>query len=324
MSSYCFSVSIVLFARHLVDGLALITPPPAAKPVVVGTSAYSNILFGKLQRAAALWGTNLGQPTTVITRNDKEQNLKKCLWSQFYMASPGTEGILKETDLVKPLSPWIPHADLKDPLVFFDTTSAPDASRLSFLPFGGKEEGSSAPTINSDVLQCAAARGCAHVYVLANYESLEGCYATLEQYAGIVPSTIVALEGNIVMEPTPGWKTSRPQNMQGEFLRPVSLRPYNPEDFFSNSNAILPAEDVAEVMMQVALRTDRNFLEYPRVIQVAPGGDTIVERSNADYVTVTTNEQGGSVLAVASWEKFLWPLGDVNTELGKRPDQVED
>lgn len=330
-------------------GLALVTPTPTtARPVIVGTTAYSNILFGKMQRAAALWGTNLGRPMTIVQKADKEQTLTKCLWNQFGMASPGSDGTLAEQDLVKPLSSWVPQADLKDTLVFFDATSvAPEPSLLSFkLPFGKKkEETAIVPTINADILQCAVDRGCAHVYVLANDESVGGCYAALERYASRLPSTILVLEGNgggITMEPTPGWATSRPQNMEGEFLAPVSMRPRNnnnnkdPEEepttgtsMNSHRNAVLPAEDVAEVMLQAALRTDRTFLEYPRVVTIAPGAtagggdDALVERRNADYFTLTTSAQAGTVQSVASWKRFLAPLGgEVNADLGKRPDQI--
>ena len=78
-------------------------------------------------------------------------------------------------------------------------------------------------------------------------------------------------------------------------------------------------------MIHVALRTDREFNEYSRLVQVAPSDDALVERLNADYFTLTggqkARELAGTVQSVASWENFLSPLGEVNTELGKRPDQ---
>eukprot|EP00527_Entomoneis_sp_CCMP2396_P004286 CAMPEP_0198140680 /NCGR_PEP_ID=MMETSP1443-20131203/3815_1 /TAXON_ID=186043 /ORGANISM="Entomoneis sp., Strain CCMP2396" /LENGTH=330 /DNA_ID=CAMNT_0043803189 /DNA_START=46 /DNA_END=1038 /DNA_ORIENTATION=- len=330
MTSHSDMLFVTAFIALFVSahGLASVTPPTAARPVVVGTSEYSNVLFGKLQRAAALWGTNLGEPMTIVSPGDKEQKLSKCLWNQFYMANPGTYGTLTEKDLVKPLSSSIPQADLKDSLLFFDvTTSAPEPSPLSFFPFGKKDDEKddepTVPTINANILQSAVDRGCAHVYVLANGESLESCRLTLEQYANIIPSTIIALEGDITMKSTQGWVTSRPQNMEGEFLRPVSMRAYNPENYFSGSNAVIPAEDVAEVMMHLALRTGRSFVEYPRVVQISPGDDPLVERRNADYFTLTTTQEAGTVQSVASWEQFLSPLGEVNAELGKRPDQIE-
>ena len=95
---------MAFFSFSCNNALALQVPPPPAKPVLIGTSDYSNVLFGKLQQAAALYGTNLGEPTTILGTGDKEGKLDKCLWSQFAMANPGSDGILSRKDLVDPLS----------------------------------------------------------------------------------------------------------------------------------------------------------------------------------------------------------------------------
>ena len=49
------------------------------RPIVVGTSDYSNILFGKLQRAAAIFGTNIGPPISIVSDELSEgKKLNKC------------------------------------------------------------------------------------------------------------------------------------------------------------------------------------------------------------------------------------------------------
>ncbi len=49
------------------------------RPIIVGTSDYSNILFGKLQRAAAIFGTNIGSPISIVSDELSEgKKLNKC------------------------------------------------------------------------------------------------------------------------------------------------------------------------------------------------------------------------------------------------------
>ena len=318
-----FGALVALSATQRAHALALRAPPLPAKPVVIGTSDYSNVLFGKLQRAAALWGTNLGEPTTILRPGDKGQRLNKCLWDQFYMANPGGDGTLSQDDLTARLSYY---NDLKDTLVFFDAVTPKEEGGFS-LPFMKKKEVDPTPTIDPEILDCAVERGCAHIYVLSSPEALAGCSQALEAYNGRVASTIICLEQGVTMNPTKDWTTSRPQTMEGEFIGSVALRKYNADDpaTWRLGKATIPVEDVVEVMIHVALRTDREFNEYSRLVQVAPSDDALVERLNADYFTLTggqkARELAGTVQSVASWENFLSPLGEVNTELGKRPDQ---
>jgi hypothetical protein len=324
--------SLLLLSAFLYasNALALTTPPPTARPVIVGTSEYSNVLFGKLQRAAALWGTNLQQPTTVVCPGDKSGALDKCLWKQFYMANPGSDGILSQKDLLRPIADWMGN-DLEDTLLFVDLVSPKEKGLLSNLPFVKKEEDNVA-TINPEILQCAVDRGCAHIYVLANEETLGGCYSALEAYSNSLPSTILALNKGVSLKPTQGWTTSRPQNMKGEFVGPVALGAYDSDVYYEGdssfaADATLPMEDAVEVMMHMALRTDRSFKEYPRIITLSSSDNAniMAERPKEDYFTRTGNNNSGpagTVLSVASWQNFFSPLGgQVNTELGDRPDQ---
>ena len=311
--------------------------PPKARPVIVGTSDYANILFGKLQRAAALWGTNLGPPTSVVVNDngDKVGKLNDCLWKQFYMASPGSDGTLSKAHLVAPLSNWVRN-DLQDTLLFFDTVSPKEKGLLSGLPsfFNSKKpEPDPIPSIDAEILQCAVERKCAHIYALANTDSLQACYTALYPHCQAVPCTIVALQPGVTMQSTAGWCTSRPQNMEGEFVGPVALQAFESDEYFDTNrpamttslSEVVPTEDVCEVMMHIALRTDRTFADYPRVVTLSAGASSdkaMAERLNQDYFTKTTRQQAGTVLSVASWENFLSPLGGlVNAQLGVRPDQ---
>jgi len=238
------------------------------------------------------------------------------------MASPGSDGTLSQRDLLEPLSYY---NDLKDTLVFLDAVSPKEESFFSKLPFMKKVEEPQIPTVNPDIIRCAAERGCAHIYVLSSSEALESCWYALEPYNGYVASTIIALDKGVTLQPTPGWTTSRPQNMEGEFVGAVALRSYNNEDPTDFGGATISVEDAAEVIMHVALRTDRTFNEYPRIVQIAPSDEALVERLNADYFTMTggriAQQQAGMVQSVESWGNFLAPFGEVFTELGKRPDQ---
>uniref|UniRef100_A0A7S1ZDB2 Uncharacterized protein n=1 Tax=Trieres chinensis TaxID=1514140 RepID=A0A7S1ZDB2_TRICV len=319
--SFLFALQVSTVLLHHANALALHSPPLPAKPVLVGTSDYSNILFGKLQRSAALWGTNLGEPTTIICPGDQERKLQKCLWNQFYMASPRSDGIMSFDDLTSPLSYY---NNLKDTLIFFDAATPKEASGFS-LPFMKKQQVDTVPTIDPTVLQCAVERGCAHIYVLASPDALDGCYQVLEPYNGQVASTIICLDDGVTMAPTKDWMTSRPQDLEGEFIGSVALRPYNPDVPSMFGASTIPTEDVAEVMIHIALRTDREFCEYPRFLLIGPSDDELDVRLNADYFTMVggqkARELAGTVQSVTSWGQFLSPLGDVNTELGKRPDQ---
>ena len=297
--------------------------------MVVGTSEYSNVLYGKLQRAAALWGTNLRDPAAIVCPGDNPQKLKQCLWTQFYMASPGAGGTISQKEVMEDYS----TLNFPETILFFDAASPKQESLLSKLPFfnngnnnNNNNQDPSIPAINQELLYCAAERGCAHVYVLCSIEALESCWYALEPYNGYVASTIIALDKGVSLQSTPGWTTSRPQNMDGEFVGAVALRGYNGDDPTYFGGATLPVEDAAEVMLHVALRTDRTFSEYPRIVQIAPSNDSVmVERLNADYFTMTggpiAQERAGTVKSVASWAAFLAPFGQVYTELGKRPDQ---
>ena len=137
------------------------------------------------------------------------------------------------------------------------------------------------------------------------------------------------------MTMTDGWTTSRPQDMEGEFSGATALQGYNDNNNNVDDDgpslfgtATIPVEDVAEVMMHVALRTDREFNTHPRSFQLAPSSsddDELVERLNKDYFTMMGGENArkmaGTVQSVASWGSFLSPMGEVNTELGRRPDR---
>jgi len=237
-----------------------LSPPPTARPVIFGsTSDYSNILFGKLQRAANLYGTNLKQPLAIVKEGDDvlTKKLEKCLWNQFYMANVGPDGVLEEADLIRPLSAWIPQADLKDCLIFFDLASSIvtptktdlfSGDFLSSLPLPffnnnnkdkdkkdqmvidkNKKDDQSASSkpiisINLNVLKCAVERQCAHIYVLTTTDNLATCRSTLMEYAGTIPSTILCLQEDVDMVSTKEWASKREQNMEGDFITSMQLQ----------------------------------------------------------------------------------------------------
>jgi len=347
------------------------------RPIVVGTSDYSNILFGKLQRAAAIFGTNIGPPISIVSDELSEgKKLNKFLWNSFCMADSGPDGILEEEDLLRPLSPWIPQADIRGDLIFVDAVSSLEDSKetsesgglFGFFGMGKKKESSppskredkgdaDANPINEKIIACAAERGCDHVFVLVDESSLQACKEILRKYSDNLPSTIMCLgspqtktsafKSSTSMHPTKGWQSSRPQDMEGEMIGPVTISKMIEVDENDNiddqkaSKSIektaklneLPAEDVAEVMLQISLRTDRYVPpeESPRMVCISPGSgndnsdsDGLEERLNADYFTRTGGEQArklaGNVQTVSSWPILLSSLGYVNGELGKRKD----
>lgn len=371
-------------------------PPPAARPVVVGTATdYSNVLFGKLQRAGNLFGTNLGQPLGIVEEGDGDilaKKLEKCLWNQFSMANVGADGVLEQADLTRPLSDWIPQANLKDALVFFDLASPIVPKKkgllsgnlmpsLPSLPFfndsnknknGKKEENQVVDMeeeavvkqkINLDVLKCAVERQCAHIYVLATSDTLENCQSALLECASEIPSTIVYLQEGLKMIPTQGWVSSREQNMDGNFVTSMKLQKrrnnegqdndtkMNPNSITSSKSSpkmSIPLEDVAEIMIQISLRTERDNVESsPKVVQLSPtsgvegdgysyyddinnnsnNGNNLIEKPNSDYFTMMggskMKELSGTVKTVASWENLLSPLGGkINADLCYRPDKL--
>jgi len=336
-----------------------LSPPSPARPVIIGTTSdYSAILFGKLQRAANLYGTNLKQPLAIVKEGDDvlAKGLERCLWNQFYMANSGPDGVLEEEDLIRPLSSWIPQADLKDTLVFFDAASPARMKKsiipedfFSSLPFpflnnsnkrqekDQKLVEKEVDDINIDVLKCAVQRQCAHLYVLATTDTLMACQSALKDCADSIPSTIVCLQEGLQMVPTKGWVTSQEQNMEGDFINPMKLLQVRGNgdcgaDTSTKTDGTIPVEDVVEMMIQISLRTEReNIASSPKIVQLSLGDDNedndLVEKPNSDYFTMMGGKQmkelSGTVKTVTSWEQLLSPLGgEINTQLCRRPNKA--
>lgn len=309
-------VRVLLISYYDTLAMSMSFSPPSTRPVIIGTTSdYSTILFGKLQRAANLYGTNLQQPLAIVKKGDDvlAKLLERCLWKQFYMANPGPDGILEEEDLILPLSDWMPQADLKDTLVFFDAASPAAPTKKSIisddffsslpLPFlnnnkkkqekdqklvrkeVGEMQGDASSSkqldkINIDVLKCAAQRQCAHIYVLATTDTLTACKSALKECADSMPSTIVCLQEGLQMAPTKGWVTSREQNMEGNFINSMKLIREGDDDDDDGADSstkvdgTIPVEDVVEMMVQISLRTEReNIASSPRVVQLSLVGD---------------------------------------------------
>lgn len=308
--------------------------PPKAKPVIIGTSDYSNILFGKVQRAASLFGPNLRQPFTILSKGDSQRKLDSCLWNKFSMANSGSAGIEEENDILLPLTGWIPQGNLKDCIIFADAASPsnPSGNKLVSSFFFQRNSNSASNDLCSEIrelntalLKVAVQRGCAHIYVLSNDASLSSCIATLQEtcVAQGTQCTILALEPNTILETTPGWTSSRPQDMRGELRVPIELQLYcdemNPAP--QGETRIFPAEDAAEVMLQVSLRANRSPESLLRIVRLRIGGE-LEGRANADYFTLVGGKKAraraGSVLSVASWETVLSPsFGPVIASLGQ-------
>lgn len=321
--------------------------PAKARPVVVGTSPFCNILFGKLQRAASLWGTNLGQPMTIVdeTLGDSGSALEKCLWGQFGMSNSGADGKLDVEDLLLPLNVYTPNTNIKDALLFFDATTArkrssPNIADQLFSNFFKSKKDEANDTqetttiIDPRILDCSEQRGSAHWYILASHSTLDPCQDILKQYS--IPSTIVCVDPpETVVKPKNGWVSSRSQNMEGEFQNPMKLDSTPAKTSIASLSEFLYSEDVAELMLQVSLRAERKFTkkdsenneESPltRVVFVRPSSEELlVEQSNADYFTLTggrkAKEAAGMVRTVSNWQSFLSPLGGpINDQLAKRP-----
>lgn len=318
-----------MLLSFVAEGL-IISTPPKGKPVILGTSDYSNILFGKIQRAASLFGTNLAQPFSILSQGDSLSKLDKCLWNKFSMANSGPAGVEEESDIKLPLTSWIPQGNLTRALIFVDAASCISESGgdggnplASLFLFGSKKkEIKSAPKstaeptvseINEGVLEVAVARKCAHIYVLSDDASLSKCIETLGRCAKDTPCTIVALEPKVVLATTSGWVSSRPQDLEGELTGPVGLSSLNSDEkpAIAIGSTTFPVEDAAEVMLQVALRTDRSPEKRLRVVRLKVDGE-LQERLNADYFTLTGGKKAkaraGTVQSVSSWETVLSPV----------------
>ena len=314
-------------------GLAPVLPPKA-KPVIIGTSDYSNILFGKVQRAASLYGPNLRQPFTILSKGDSQQKLDNCLWTKFCMANSGSAGIEEENDILRPLTGWIPQGNLKDCIIFADAASPSNPSGNSLVNSFSFQRKRNNPAndlrseireLSTELLKVAVERECAHVYVLSNDASLSACIATLQEtcVAHGTPCTILVLEANTILEATSGWTSSRSQDMRGELSIPIELRLYcnetNPAP--QNQTRTFPAEDAAEVMLQLSLRASRSPESLLRIVRLGIGGE-LEGRANADYFTLVGGKKAraraGSVLSVASWDMVLSPsFGPVIASLGQ-------
>jgi hypothetical protein len=312
--------------------------PPEANPVIFGTSEYSNLLFGKIQRAASLFGTNLRQPLTIVSEGDSRHELDNCLWHRFCMASCGPSGTLEEEDILHPLSPYIPEGNLTDSLIFVDAASLLVSNNVKKLNQLGRFFASNQKNtrqemeidskliqpetrkINQELLRVAVKRECAHVYVLSDHSSLSTCISILDKHgvAENVPCTILTIGPNVVLTTTNGWKSTRPQDLKGELTGPVELLPWNPQSRPKThfSSTTFPAEDAAEVMLQVALRAHRS--------PTAKRGLLRVVRLQTPDESVGPPRGAPTKKALSSWTSVLSPaFGDVIRSLGKRPDKAQ-
>lgn len=128
------------------EALAMSSPNAAAVPQrpmisLTGEGDVSGFLYGKLQRATSLYGSDLKGPATAIIHGDRDsrellpksvagatskrqlRDLEGLLWSQFGMAV--CEGSVEREDLLTDMSYLKPRlCDLRDTLVFLDVTAA--------------------------------------------------------------------------------------------------------------------------------------------------------------------------------------------------------
>jgi hypothetical protein len=323
-------MAVYFVATMLVRFTVALVRPPKAAPFILGTSDYSSILFGKIQRAASLFGTNLCQPRTILSEGDYRQDLENCLWHKFGMATSGSIGTLKEKDILSSTSPCISLGDLTDSLIFIDAASSANDKNLkpnlleqavASLQNDMKQEVHSIPTqsrrraINQELLSFFVDRKCAHVYVLSDHASLSTTISILNQHcvSNNVACTILTLGSNVALKSTSGWVCSRPQGLKGELTGPVELvswkKHIRPSTYFGS--AAFPVEDAAEVMLQVALRVDRSPKTLLRVV-------CLFAPRTHDAFHEGRHRQGKTQ---SSWTSLLSPsFGPVIRSLGKRPD----
>ena len=314
-------------------------------PAVVTGATTANFLFGKLQRAAQLPSSDLGNPYFVVSEDPKA--LEKVLWEQFCMASVSDFQLLPRgggfgADYLEALGGalWFVESMSSEALSGRSLASRQRGALLELLGFGpkpdNKPEDSAAASaalgpnpLDTLCLKAAASSGAAHIYVgVEDADGLRECEAALEGLPSLPPVTIFVPEVGFRVRSTSGWESKRPQDLEGELTGAVAVRLMDASSSSSNGNAcddadaaeevVISREDFAEVMLQVALRLPRTEEEGapPRRVVVVAGGssDGLEERLNASYFTLT----GGKTMRAAAgtvqsidWEACLAPLGSL-------------
>ncbi|OEU17913.1 hypothetical protein FRACYDRAFT_238343 [Fragilariopsis cylindrus CCMP1102] len=184
----------------------------------------SEFLYGKLQRATALYGSGLLGPATATINGEKDmkelsaanakakggkeqiQSLNKMLWNQFGMAT--VEGSIEREDLFWKDSNTILYkpilAELQDTIVFLDVTSCNNQGSgggggggiggmiSSFFPSPKKQELSSTPSriqvpppqLDIELIK-AAISGGAQIYIVCESDNTKYCVETIKEQINV-------------------------------------------------------------------------------------------------------------------------------------------
>ena len=248
----CFILSISIMITAGVNGLSSTNTNSNnvsnRRPIVIlsnnqdvgkgSAPDVSEFLYGKLQRATALYGSGLLGPATATINGEKDmkelsaakakggkeqiQSLNKMLWNQFGMAT--VEGSIEREDLFWKDSNTIMYkpilAELQDTIVFLDVTSCNNQGSggggggiggmiSSFFPSPKKQELSSTPSRTQPPPQLdielikAAITGGAQIYIVCESDNTKYCVETIKQQINVesttCPITIVSPDDGVVL-----------------------------------------------------------------------------------------------------------------------------
>ena len=172
--------------------------PDVSSPVPVVTGGdTANVLFGKLQRAAALPGSRLS-PNPVASV-DAKGRLSSVLWSQFMMSNVPAQDLIEPEDLPR-------SRRVEQSLVFIDCTTTEGGGGLPnpFDLFGKKKPkaqvAGAAKPVDVELLKLAQARGAKHTFVLVEGSAVRSCFETLSSLQ--LCATIIAPEDGVELKTT--------------------------------------------------------------------------------------------------------------------------
>jgi len=280
----------ILVAMAVIAACHALRPPT---PLVVGSSPTSSFLFGKLQRAAQIAGAGLAKPKAV---GNVEGRLQKTLWSKFGMSNALNSDLLDRESLSRLRSIVGTEVSSQglDALMFLDALpdDTPPSPLENLNPFRAKAPPRPPGWIDFDALQIAASSGMQHVYIaLVDGLALEQCMICLEALPSL-RATVVVPEQGVAVAATRGWYSILPQDLEGELTATLQVRdglgqidePIAEDAYAEPLPPLLPerppvpgpplaAEDLAEVLVQCALRLDRTAADGAprlRLLRVAP------------------------------------------------------
>jgi len=316
----------LLLALVLVLRAACALAPPAGSPVVLGGGGpVAAAVYGKLQRAEAVFGSGLARPT-LVAADAEVSMIDKVLWRRYCMSSVTAYDVL-DAATFSAREPTFPGGVAWEsdgvPLYFLDATGVVDDPKgggpaFPFGLFGSGDDGAApAPLVGAPsapdaaLLRTLELAADGHLYLLTGAAGVAACEAALLAVPGLRAS-LIAPVADLVSDPN--WTSQRPQDLEGELVAPVSVSLRAVADDEAGPSAVaVHAQDLAEVAVQLALRLPR---DVSRSVRVA-GGGTFATRPNQNYFTETGGKGEGAVES-ADWAATFAGLGEEVRDIGRR------